>query len=379
MKTICHITVLNPVRHVRVYHRLAKSQKAMGYEVHVVGQGAAGESTDERGIHLHGTGVFGRLSARRLSFTSWVKPLVLDINADQYWLHSPELLRLGRKVRRETGASVIYDVHEDYPANVRAGNHYPIGTKKLLATYIRQQENRAAKWLSAISYAELAYQGMIQIAPEKTFFLRNTFVPHLIPQEIPAERIPRAPYLVMTGTLAPAWGIWEGIQLWEQMCTYRPIPLIIAGYHQQTQVIHHLRTRLQASPFQEFATLIGGDVYVPYEEIITLIRHCYAGIGLYETLPHLVDKVPTKFYEFMAMNRPLLTRVSPGWRDFDQKYHLGVNLSPNSWEGVLNSHKGRKLYDQIDDWYAVHQRHDPTTYSWASDEQVLAKLMQMTC
>lgn len=374
MKTICHITVLNPAEHARIYHRLAYTQHELGYQVHIIGQGVGESQAPEGGIFIHHMGIFGRLSFKRLLYSWQILPLLRSIKADQYWLHSPELLPLGRRLARKQGVQVLYDMHEDYPANILAATYYPALLRSPLARWVRRIEKRAIRWLAGVSYAELSYDNVLGLSPDKRMILRNTFAPHLAQFDLPPHT--SAPYVLITGTLAEAWGVFESINVWEQLCQSRPIKLIVAGYQPHPRLLQALTRRLSHSPFSTWVELIGGDQYVPYERILSLIKHCYLGLGLYHPLPHLRDKIPTKFYEFMAMNKPLLITDSPTWTAFNRTHRLGLAIKQEVWQAEASALIGHQLYMEVEQWYAQHTPHPAAYYSWQQDAAVLTSFMK---
>ncbi len=120
---ICHLSLLNPLRHPRIYFKHAISERLAGYEVSVIAQGRGEAYEDEHGIHMQPLQVFSRLSAERLSRRQELYQMALELEADIYVLHSPELLGLAKKLKAQTGAKILYDVHEDYRINIRHANY----------------------------------------------------------------------------------------------------------------------------------------------------------------------------------------------------------------------------------------------------------------
>ncbi|MEL6843914.1 MAG: hypothetical protein AAFP02_11955, partial [Bacteroidota bacterium] len=49
---LCHLSLLNPLRHPRIYYKHALSACLAGYQVSVIAQGREEAHYDEAGIHL---------------------------------------------------------------------------------------------------------------------------------------------------------------------------------------------------------------------------------------------------------------------------------------------------------------------------------------
>ncbi|MEM7659247.1 MAG: glycosyltransferase [Bacteroidota bacterium] len=349
---ICHLTVLNPLKHSRVYHRLARSQKELGYRVSILAQG---ESAVSEGVELVGITPFSRLSLRRFLFPLTILPTAKNQRAALYFLHSPELLFTGLLLKWWTGAKIWYDVHEDYRVNLQGATHYPSWLKRPLAWLVRKWERFARRWLDGVSYAEDCYDNILEIPTEKKVILRNKFS-HPVQAEASPRLTPPRPYLLYTGTIAPDWGLWEALAVWKQINAIRPVHMVIAGHTHHAELIEELNKRVQQTGLADRFQLIGGIEYVPYEQILALIQQCWVGVGLYRPLPHIRGKIPTKFYEFMAHDRPLLFSDHPEWQAFDQQQQLGFpHQAEMDWS---------RLWEKVDQWEGQHV---PADYSWESE------------
>lgn len=338
----------------------------MGHQVSIIGQGEHTESIQEQGIVLHSIQRFSRLSLHRFLYSLLIFPKAYKQKADFYTLHSPELLGLGLLLKLLLRARIIYDVHEDYAANIRAAQHYPTWLRRPLAWLVRCWERLAMYWVDQVSYAEICYDNLLQVKPNRYAILPNTFSPKAA-IGIASVAIPEQPYLLYTGTIAKEWGLFEAIDVWEQINIQQPMSLIVAGHTYRQEILDKLQAHIERSPFRERFQLIGGDSYVPYVDILHLIQHCVMGIGLYHLLPHIQGKIPTKFYEYMAYNKPLLYPDDPTWKAFDAAHRLGIIWHPD-----------RPIEDILSDlviWQQNPPQHDPESYSWEASEGILQLML----
>lgn len=319
MPQIVHLTVLNPARHTRIYGKLARSQQRLGYTVGVVGQDSAPASYLSEGIEIHPIAPFGRGLGER--FRGWVAIVrrVRQLQAQVWVLHAPELLWLGLWLRWFRRDAVIYDVHEDYAANLVA-----LGWPRVARVW-RWVERWCAARLSAVSYAEYCYENMLAMPAGRYCILPNAF-------EMPAE-VPPLPaglepgrYWLYTGTLAGDWGIFRAVDVWAKSWHLHQLPLVLAGHTQKDSVMTQLQAQIAALPaaLRSEVKIIGGRDYVPYPQIVSLIQHCYAGLGLYAVLPYLKNKIFTKYHEFCALGRPLVFPANPVWEAWGEAHRLGV-------------------------------------------------------
>ncbi|RMG73963.1 MAG: hypothetical protein D6722_03005 [Bacteroidetes bacterium] len=360
---ICHLTVLNPARHPRIFYKQACAQASMGYQVAVVGQ----DDSSRVPYKLEGVTIYPLPYFERLSFLRWTMSLrllyrALRLRARAYVLHSPELLPLGLVLRVLTGARLIYDMHEDYPLTLAHAPHYPEWLRPRLSKWVRKLELFSLKYLGAVSYAEAIYLDILE-AGEKAFLVRNKY--HRV---APTTHFaaPDRPYLLYTGTIDPVWGIWDSLAFWNALPEDTDIDLIIAGYSAQPAIIAELRERIANSRQPGRIRLIGGATFVPYAQISTLIQGCTAGLGLYQLEPFIQGKIPTKFYEFLAAGRPLVYTPDENWDAFNAETRLGFSWSPDEpawpvWEGIQA-------------WQAPPPH--PEHYAWESEIPTLAHLTE---
>ncbi|MEM6343150.1 MAG: glycosyltransferase [Bacteroidota bacterium] len=359
---ICHLSLLNPLLHPRIYFKHAISARLAGHEVSVIGQGRGEAYEDEHGIHMLPLQVFSRLSAERLSRRQELYQMALELEADIYVLHSPELLGLAKKLKFQTGAKILYDVHEDYRLNIRHAIYYPWGVRHLLAAYARFAERRALAWLDGVIYAEQCYDNILNVPAGKKLILPNTYTPRGT-QGKSKLKVPKEPYLLLSGTIAEERGLWESLQCWEAINALQPMRLLIAGHCQLPALLSQLRGYIAEHQIESQVQIIGGEQYVSAADIQALIKHCYAGIFLYRSQANLIGKYPTKLFEYMAFDKPLIYTDHPHWLAFDQRVKLGV-----PWKGKAHANF---LLKELDNWTQNPPQHKPEQYLWEAKEEKL--------
>lgn len=330
-----HLTVQNPALHTRMFYKLALSQVAAGWRVSVAGQHTGNKPFEKEGVTIYPIRPFSRLAVQRLLLRGRLFQLVRDLRPDAVTVHAPELLPLAVRMHNAYGTRIWYDVHEDYQLDLHHAAHFPKWLRKPLGDAVRRMEQRVLKQVDVVSYAEESYFDVLR-AGDKATVLPNLFSPRSLasPSSI---KIPTSPYFLFTGTLAKERGTFSAIEKWEELFPINGYPLVIAGQSSREVVVDEVRSRIQKSPFKESVQFIGGSDFVPYADIVALIHGCYAGLGLYEPQPHLLGKLPTKFYEHLALGRPLIYPAVGAWKEFGKKHELGVGLMPGmSGEAILS-------------------------------------------
>ena len=105
-----------PRDNARVFQRQAKSLLSFGFSVSILtNDGGVEECVD--GINIYCTNFWqSRLKILFFATKQFLRKSI-EINADIYLIHSPELLFLGLLLKSR-GKKVVYDVHEDLPRHI---------------------------------------------------------------------------------------------------------------------------------------------------------------------------------------------------------------------------------------------------------------------
>ena len=147
MKRVCHVTSAHGVEDDRIFLKECISLAKNEYEVYLVERG---KSYDKEGVHIIGVGEISENRFKRM--TDGVKRVCKkanDINADIYQLHDPELLPYARKLKKK-GKIVIFDSHEDVPAQIKDKIWIPKPFRYIIAAVYRCYETYIVRSLDAV-------------------------------------------------------------------------------------------------------------------------------------------------------------------------------------------------------------------------------------
>jgi len=329
---ICHLTVLNPALHGRIFYKEALSMQHSGYRVTVVGLADSGQApTGPAGLE-HPSGVRLHLlqPTGRWGLSRWLRPwqilrLAWRQRADVYHIHTPELLWVAALLRVLLRSQVVYDVHEDYAANFLYYGVYPPGVRHLLAAYVKALEWASRLFVSLYVLAEDCYQR--HFPAKRSVVVANKVIANPPPTPLPDIADSPIPTLLYTGTWAPVWGLDQTIDLWEALQSQIHCRLIVAGHGIDAQYIRQITNRLATSPFRDRIQIMGGSTYVPYPTIRQLQASCTAILALYPVNRANRERIPTKFYEAMSVGKPLIFTSNPTWNRLNGVYYFGMAIA----------------------------------------------------
>jgi glycosyltransferase involved in cell wall biosynthesis len=289
-------------------------------------------------------------------------------------LHHPSILPAALLYRFLSRCRVIYDVHEDYQANIIHSYSNSRRLWKFFPGLFRRGERLLAQRCNAVIYAETCYHNHLHIEKTKHYYVRNTFSASLISvQETPlanATPVSTMPIMLYCGTIAHIWGIENAIQLWKALNQYRPIVLQVVGFAYDHKLLDRCLTTIEASPWPERFQLVGGTEYVDYQTVLGYMQNCTFGLGLYEINPAIADKIPTKFYDWIGLQKPIVFSANDYWNSLNDQYNFGTAL-----ESPYESGQIEKLLEQIQQGFPTFYSNPiPVSfYSWELDAQELVR------
>ena len=365
---ICHLTVLNPARHSRIYEKEAVSQAKAGYQVTVLGQGS-GIPTEEN-PSLQFTGEFGRLSPQRFFARKKIFRMARELQADIYIVHTPELLEVGKQLKKhDPDCKVIYDMHEDYPKNIQFGGHYPALLRNLLAGWVHKKETEAVQWLDGVWFAERCFQGQLPIARKKTITVENKFIP---PPNFPLDQqVPMSPplKLVFTGTVAENWGVFRCLEFAKALHAVTPVQLTLIGQVHSQELVQKIRFWILQADMKDQVHLRISPKYVSHRELLEAIHQSHAGLAFYRIQRHIKGRIPTKFYEHLALKRPLLFTDTPDWNALNEQWGLGVPV-----RFPLDSSQNESILQQLS--YSIWTpQAGPEVWSWEPEAKKMLEFL----
>ena len=324
-KRILLASLLKPVNDSRMYEKTGISlAKLPNTEVHIAGF-HANTSPGSANIFFHRLFNFQRLSLDRLKAQRKYWQLLLQLKPDVIIPNTYELLPLTVLYKLKKGATIIYDVRENYYANIRYQPTFPKLARWLLANGVRLIEKLCAPWISYFWLAEHSYAKELTFLKQNHTVLENKYRgPENPIFQRPVRINPHSLNLLYSGTISEIYGIWEAVALAEKLHQLAPAThLTIIGYCPLPQTYARLKALIADKPY---ISLTGGDRLVPHQEIIRAIHRADVGLLPYRHNKSTWRCLPTKLFEYAANGLPCLIPQNPYWEDPVKAWDAGFSL-----------------------------------------------------
>ena len=356
---ICHITTVHKDTDVRIFHKMCKSLALVeGFTIHLVVPNS--KSRTEEGVQIHSfDSVYRKRSTRIRKAGKMALQLAMDIDADIYHLHDPELLFIAKKLKKKTHSKVIFDSHEDVP-------------KQLLdKIWIPPLQRRFISWLYARYEKRIcqSIDGIISVTPIicqrfKKFHSRVEMIANFpdkkeFPEMQRDGEFQRA--IAYVGGIFKTRGIVELVTAIEPL----DVTLILAG-------------EFDSESLKKEVTALNGWKKVEYlglvdrEAITAILKRSEIGVVTLHPTQSYVESYPIKLFEYMATSNAILASDFSLWRSLMDPFDCGEMVDPLDINKITqtlsdmlsNKEKTRK---QGANGYLAFQQ----TYNWESELEKL--------
>ncbi len=310
---IVQLTSAHPRTDARVFHKQCCSLAEAGAKVTLVVADGLGDET-KNGVEIRDVGRSdGRVGRMALS-SKRVYSLAKTLEADLYHLHDPELIPWGLMLSRSK-VPVVFDAHEDLPAQIATKHYLPKPARSILAGVASLGERLAFPKFSGLIGATPEITGKLRSHHRTTQLIanypkRDEFAP-------PQERDPR--FALFVGSMSRIRGIAE-----------------LADAMQHTNANHKLHLvgpmandgiaeRVASSAGSERIVTFGS---VSREAVAQQMRGAACGIVTFLEAPNHLNAQPNKLFEYMSAGIPVVASHFPLWRELIEGANCGLCVDP---------------------------------------------------
>jgi len=306
---VCHFTSAHESDDIRVFVKECCTLADAGYEVFLVAQG---ESREDSGVHVIGVGP--QPESRRARMTKFAKTVyekALSLDCDIYHFHDPELLPYGKKLMKK-GKIVIYDSHEDVPAQIMDKVWIPKFMRKLISSSYRNYETKIIRKITAVVAATPHIASKMEGRANKVAVINN--YPKLDDITYHTGSLSdRDSIVCYAGGISDVRG--EGIM--NEVMKKVDGKLIIAGDHDKED-------RGNVSYIGKLDRNGVNDLY----------GRSVVGLCLLKPIENYYYAQPIKLYEYMTAGIPFVCSDFPMWRELATKSGAGIPVDPMDYDKI---------------------------------------------
>ena len=327
MINVCHVTTVHSRYDVRIFEKECTSLAELGYNTTLI-VNDQGEDEVKNGVNivsLHQPPRNRIDRATRIVRIALQK--ALEVDADIYHLHDPELLRIAKKLC-SIGKKVVFDSHEFTAMQIMTKPYLPAGVRGLLSKVYLSYENRILNTISGL-VVPCSYNGRdyFDKVHKPKAVIGN--YPKLAILEQYADRSKDAAdgKVCYVGGISASRGLFHMVR----GAYIAGRKLVLIG-----NISDELRTELEQMPEFSCVELLGR---LPHDIALREMAKCSAGLSLLQDEGQYakLDNLPTKLYEYMSMGIPAVVSNFSYYCETLKCYKYGIAVDPSDDNAIAEA------------------------------------------
>lgn len=314
-------SLLKPANDIRMYEKLAKSlakkteiQGNKPQKIHIIGFKPKKEVQNTEVFAFYPIFDFKRLSYKRFFAQFLFFYFLLKIRPKILIVCTFELLFFSVIYKILFGGKLVYDVQENYFANICYTKVFPYWLKIPLAYLVLFWEKMCCFWVDEYWLAEKCYLEELNLYKKKYIFLENKVVFEQIKFLQQKNKTENQINFLISGTLGEDYGTYKAIDWCKHYHkTNSNIHLTIIGFCAKKLDLQKIKNNISNTPY---ITLIGGNILVNYNQIISKANNTDYWLMPYLQNENIKKRIPTKFYEAIALQKMIITTKNIFWKSF---------------------------------------------------------------
>lgn len=362
-KKVAHITTVHPVFDNRIFFKECVSLSQLGLDITLIA--SCEQDFEKDGVKVKAIQVAkqSRFSKVKRAYT-----LALDLDADIYHLHDPELLMI-KPFLQAKGKLVVYDMHEHFSQQILIKPWIPSLLRKPLSIFFNIYE-RLLLGSGPVVFAEDDY---VKHYPYVNDFSTVLNLPNLSKlQKISEDKFSKFICVGYLGGVTRARGCLKTLESLLRLKDQY-------GYKLGYVCIG----RFESEAFKQELDALGKRLdyyfapgYMAFNDAIEYIAKSHIGMALLDRTPNYINSYPTKIFEYMALGMPFLVSDFDINKEIVEQNECGYALPPESAEHLDTLLKELIDSERTREELGRNGKANVFKYSWNSQLNTLATSYQ---
>lgn len=242
-----------------------------------------------------------------------------------------ELLPMALLGKAILSYKLVYDVQENYLLNLEY-NQTQSGFGKIIGKIlVFFFEKLSLPFIDHFLFAEKCYVQEMPAIKNHTVIQNKAHLPETFAPSFRVDKI-ESPRFLLTGTITRVYGVLAAIDWF--IALRRIVPkasLRVIGHSPMPAYTFELQTKVKMEPGIHLQ--LSPDP-LPHPHILREIQSADILLLPYKLLPSIKDKIPTKLYEGIAYQKPILITKNKVWENMVQKYPAGMGIDFEDKAGI---------------------------------------------
>ena len=334
-------SVLKPVKDVRIYEKIGRSliKKYENATFHFVGHASNNDTEDTekpKNTHFHALFNFNRISLKRVFTFFTFFSLLLKIKPNTLIVGTFELLlpavfyKIFNFIFLRKKLKLIYDIQENYTANILYTNVFPPILNIFIALYVGFGESISTFFIDICFLAEHCYEQEFYFFGKKyeilpNYILREDFTEKSENNSIENQKTTeKATNLLFLGTISEEYGLQKTLTYFDYLTKKQQekqpkntIKLTILGHCPLEKDFLAIKRLSKINPLVDAQI---SQKPIPYTQIKEKMKAA-SQKNTFVVMPYVINesyknRIPTKFYECLAYDLPMIIAYNSHWEDF---------------------------------------------------------------
>ncbi|MBB6624628.1 glycosyltransferase [Clostridium gasigenes] len=363
-KKVCHISTAHPENDGRILFKQCSSISKAGYEVSLIV--TADKEKIINGVKIIPLSKNNNRIYRMFYKTREAYNKAVDVDADIYHFHDPELIPLGKKLKK-IGKKVIYDVHEDMPKQILSKKYLgSMKIRKLISKAFNKYEKNNSKGFDSIVTTQDEFKEKFLDYHNNIVVVKNFAMKDIIDETVPIiiNEAKGKFIIIYIGSITKIRGIKEMINSTESFKGKVEL-WVIGGW--ETEELFKECTQLAGYKYTRYFGKL------PISELYKYVKAADLGMSILHPTPNYKEAIPTKVFEYMACELPVILSDFPFWaRLFGD---IGTYVNPLDLDEIIRTIEYYRTNKEIINAKGKENRRVfENKFCWDTEEAKLIKL-----